>query len=104
MITRRRSFAPLMGLVLVLFLLPRAAQAATDGARVHSALAGLHLPFVANQGQVDSRVAYYAPTFAGTLFVTREGALVYSLPGWSLTETLAGPRRNRSVRIGTTPA
>jgi hypothetical protein len=57
MITRRRSFAPLMGLPLVVLLLPGAAQATTDGARVHPALAGLHLPFVANQGQADPRVA-----------------------------------------------
>ncbi len=71
-------------------------------------LAGLQLPFIANQGQVDKRVAYYASTFAGTVFVNRDGALVYVLPakspheslpeagehetanapgGWSLTET-----------------
>jgi uncharacterized repeat protein (TIGR01451 family) len=60
-------------------------------------------PFVANEGQAAPEVAYYAPTASGTVFVTREGELVYRLreatkssgrdrppgrPGWSLTETL----------------
>ena len=42
---------------------------------------GLSMPFIANHGQVDRRVAFYAGTFAGTAFVTRQGALVLSLPG-----------------------
>src|SRR5262245_2901095 len=61
----------------------------------------LAVPFVANAGQSDPRVAYYAPTFSGTVFVTKEGELVYALPapghrdaaglregasGWTLTE------------------
>jgi hypothetical protein len=32
-----------------------------------------------NDGQSDARVAYYAPTFAGTVFVTHEGEIVYSI-------------------------
>jgi len=64
------------------------------------------LPFVENAGQSDPRVAYYAPTFSGTVFVTREGELVYALPapahraeapaprdavsGWTLTESFVG--------------
>lgn len=44
-------------------------------------LAGLSLPFIENTGQLDHRVAYYARTFAGTAFVTRNGALVLNLPG-----------------------
>ena len=72
-------------------------------------LAGVRLPFIANEGQVDARVAYYAPAFAGTLFVTQQGEIVYALsrpgtdvkrdrgrssskPRWSLTETLHGGR------------
>ena len=78
------------------------ALAARDDAQVRGKLGGLRVPFIANEGQVDARVAYYAPTFAGTLFVTRQGELVYALPGprskaprgkgpgWSLTETLVG--------------
>ena len=58
-------------------------------------LSRLVVPFVANQGQADSRIAFSASTFAGAVFVTREGRIVHSLPalegvGWSLTETLVG--------------
>ncbi len=76
--------------------------------RVKPRLSGLAIPFVANAGQTDPAVAYSAQTFAGTVFVTRDGGIVYSLPakrdpgsprgrrasppkgGWSLTETPVG--------------
>jgi hypothetical protein len=66
-------------------------------------LARTRVPFVENRGQLDPRVAYSARTFFGTVFVTRDGRLVYSLPsvrsgrvnaghpsvsGWTLAETL----------------
>ena len=38
------------------------------------------MPFMVNQGQVDEQVLFYANTFGGTVFVTKEGAVVYSLP------------------------
>ena len=96
------------GIVLVL-VGPAWAQATPRVTEVRAQLAGLRVPFIANQGQVDATVAYYAPTFAGTVFVTRQGELVYSLPGratgtprsrprpssnagWSLTETLVEGR------------
>lgn len=41
----------------------------------------LHIPFIANQGERDGRVRYYASTFGGTVFVTHTGNIVYSLPG-----------------------
>src|SRR5262249_47505419 len=72
-------------------------------AEVAERLGDLAVPFVENAGQSDPRVAYYAPTFAGTVFVTGEGELVYALPppghreqaagleepasGWTLTES-----------------
>ena len=40
-------------------------------------------PFVPNAGQWDARAAFAAKTFAGTLFVTTDGKLVYSLPAAS---------------------
>src|SRR5262245_636470 len=43
-------------------------------------LSGLKLPFIENQGQHDAEVRFSASTFAGTVFVTRDGELVYSLP------------------------
>jgi hypothetical protein len=59
------------------------------------------VPFIANQGQTDERVAFYAHTFGGTVFVTTAGEIVYSLPsakesgdygviGIALRETLVG--------------
>ena len=60
---------------------PAFARAPSEAAQVRTELTSVRLPFIANQGQVDPRVAYYAPTFAGTLFVTRRGELVYSLSG-----------------------
>lgn len=41
----------------------------------------MQVPFVPNGGQWDKQAAFAAHTFAGTLFVTTEGKLVYSLPG-----------------------
>src|SRR5262249_11220693 len=85
---------------LLLVFGPAVAAAAPRGGS--TPLAGLQLPFIANEGQVDARVAYYAPSSAGTLYVTRAGQLVYSLQsatpterpgrlsrtrGWTLTET-----------------
>lgn len=60
----------------------------------------LAVPFIKNSGQLDSRVAFYAPTFAGTAFITHGGALVLSLPprsggkqgGWTLVENPADAR------------
>lgn len=44
---------------------------------------GLHIPFIANKGQVNKRVKFYASTFGGTVFVTKDGQIVYSLPIFS---------------------
>lgn len=40
----------------------------------------LQIPFLANNGQVDEQVKFYANTFGGTVFVTKDGEIVYSLP------------------------
>ena len=92
------------------------ASQASQLSQVQTALGGLSIPFEANSGQWDAQVAYKAQTFAGQVFVTREGRIVYSLPGpvqekasiqdkaqpqaktqpvtrapgWSLVETLVG--------------
>jgi hypothetical protein len=78
--------------------------------QVQQQMPDLAIPFEANTGQQDPRVAFTARTFAGTLFVTRGGRLVYSLPGrtlaaqgeraashkrgpgWVLSESLVGAR------------
>jgi hypothetical protein len=71
-------------------------------AEVGERLGRLAVPFVENAGQSDPRVAYYASTFSGTVFVTRQGEVVYALPasgqratagsrepgsGWTLAES-----------------
>ena len=73
-----------IGTSILVLLAPTAARASRDAARTRAALAGLRMPLIANEGQVDATVAFYAPTFAGTLFVTRRGDLVYSLPAPAL--------------------
>ena len=90
-----------VALVVGALALPPSAPARTPS-EAAQALASVRLPFIANEGQVDARVAYYAHTFAGTVFVTRQGQLVYALGGprtdagrhghWSLTETLVEGR------------
>src|SRR3990167_1986315 len=40
----------------------------------------LQMPFIANKGQVDEQVEFYAKTFGGTVFVTKGGEIVYALP------------------------
>ena len=40
----------------------------------------LQMPFIANNGQMDEQVRFYAKTFGGTVFVTKKGEIVYSLP------------------------
>jgi hypothetical protein len=94
--------------LLVISSPPRAGTESETRERVHRGLEGVRVPFIANAGQTDSAVAYYAPTLAGTVFVTRDGQIVYSLPGarasgrrgadspggsgWSLIETVVGGR------------
>lgn len=58
-----------------------------------NATARAHVPFIANGGETDEDVAFYARTFGGTVFVTKEGEIVYALPksrteGWSIGENL----------------
>ncbi len=60
---------------------PAAESATPDRQAVQQALAGLAVPFEHNSGQFDPQVAYMAKTFAGAVFVTQDGRIVYSLPG-----------------------
>ena len=58
-----------------------AAVAASPDEATLKRISALAVPFVPNAGQWDSRAAFKAQAFAGTLFVTKQGELVYSLPG-----------------------
>jgi hypothetical protein len=48
--------------------------------RLKAAIPKLQMPFIENKGQVHEDVAFYAKTFGGTVFVTKDGRLVYNLP------------------------
>ena len=43
-------------------------------------MSSLRIPFIANEGQVDNEVGFYAKALGGTLFVTRKADLVYCIP------------------------
>ncbi|UJS17102.1 MAG: SBBP repeat-containing protein [Candidatus Jettenia sp.] len=40
----------------------------------------LQIPFIANEGQTDEKVGFYAHISGGSVFVTKDGEIVYSLP------------------------
>src|SRR5262245_55102551 len=65
-------------------------------AEVAARLGRLAAPFGENAGQSDPRVAYYAPTFSGTVFVTGEGQVVYALPAPGQRAPAAGPQEPAS--------
>src|SRR5262245_26915728 len=71
-------------------------SAPPTAAAVAERLGRLAVPFVANAGQTDPRVAYYAPTFSGTVFVTDEGEVVYALPAPEHRAQAASPREPAS--------
>ena len=96
--------------------------------QVQQRAGGMALPFEANQGQFAPEVAFGARTFAGTLFVTRNGTIVHALagrsnegpprsaaipvsaaspqrgPGWTLVEKLDGARPLTPSGLNSSPA
>jgi hypothetical protein len=90
--------------------------AALEGSNRLARIQKLEIPFIPNQGQVDSRVKFYAHTPGGTIFVTENGEVIYSLSriekesgpqgrlkqarrGWVLKEELIGARM-KEVKAG----
>ncbi len=59
---------------------PPQAKAQEEKAKIRSKLLKVKIPFIENKGQTNEKVAYYAKTFGGTVFVTKKGEIVYSLP------------------------
>ncbi len=51
---------------------------AFDKASVAQKAVGLQIPFIANEGQIDRRVRFYAQTFGGKFYLTERGELVYT--------------------------
>ncbi|MEO8133994.1 MAG: kelch repeat-containing protein [Betaproteobacteria bacterium] len=68
-----------------------------DVSTVRDKLGDISIPFVENTGQLDSHVRFSAPTFAGTLFVTDRGELVYALPSRPVLENTAARDIARSA-------
>jgi K319L-like, PKD domain len=68
-------------------------------------IAAVRVPFIENKGQIaNDDCQFYAQTFAGTLFVTKENHLVYSLPQknhkntgavWTFRESFIDPQQSR---------
>jgi len=65
--------------------------------------AKIQIPFVANEGQTDERVKFYANTFGGTVFVTKNGEIVYSLPNNEKANTRSQGSENRCEKSGLNP-
>jgi len=59
----------------------------------------IRFPWIKNEGQKQKDVSFYASTFAGTVFITNEGNLLYSLPvdtntAYSIMESFVGGEIN----------
>jgi hypothetical protein len=51
----------------------------------------IQIPFIENQGQIaDEQVRFYAKTFGGAIYVTKEGEMIYS---FLKSETNHNPRK-----------
>ncbi len=59
---------------------PGGPVSAVDESERQTPLQTVRIPFVENQGQSDPAVSHYVPTLGGTIFVSRDGELVLSLP------------------------
>ena len=54
----------------------------------------LNIPFIENKGQIDKEVKYYAKTFAGDVFVTDKGEIVYSIPEYEIIKQDQNDKQN----------
>ena len=70
--------------------------------QVQEKMAAMAVPFEANQGQFAPEVAFAARTFAGTLFVTKDGRIVHALAGKPERKKEA-QKRDEATVIGHTP-
>ena len=56
------------------------------------------MPFIANNGQVDEQVEFYAKTFGGTVFVTKDSEIVYVLPKTEKSECRLGEAERPTIK------
>jgi hypothetical protein len=101
---RRMSLVVSMVLLCGAALAARATTPVTASATTEqspsAAVLSARVPFIRNAGQIASQeVRFYAQTFAGTMFVTADDALVYAVPvrggdgarrTWAFRESFAG--------------
>ena len=84
MAMKKVGFLAVLGILL--FAIPSPSDATIDPVKeqeVRSKIDVLQIPFIKNGSQIkDSRVKYYANTFAGTVFIT-DDEIVYALRGGS---------------------
>ena len=95
-ITVRLAGSIVAGLAMVALSNAIAAQHSAVVPAAPPALSTLVIPFEAASVGDDPRVAFGARTFAGGLFITRDGRIVHSLRG-STRSSLSQPARQRSV-------
>ena len=90
----------LLGIAGSLVPLPHTDADRAQPEAMQQSVADVSVPFIINAGQTDAAVACYASTLAGTVFVTRDGRIVYSLPG--KTAAREGPRARRPAAAAVT--
>ncbi|MBI5892862.1 MAG: hypothetical protein HZB79_04290, partial [Deltaproteobacteria bacterium] len=70
----------LITLLFILLANPTYADTQLKTQDIKPKIAKLNIPFILNQGQTHEDVRFYANTFGGTVFVTKDGSVVYSIP------------------------
>ena len=102
MFNRRLASTLIASMLLTPTPIADAAQGAplvpSNVATAQQKISALAVPFVPNLGQWDQRAAFKANTLGGALFVTTEGALVYSFPGKPLVAESPSDANQRSAR------
>ncbi|MCF6149602.1 MAG: hypothetical protein E3K37_13195 [Candidatus Kuenenia sp.] len=84
-------------------LLPEASGLQTKGEKATKKILKWEIPFIANKGQMDAQVAFYAHIFCGTVFITNDGEMVYLLPeGQKNGERSACRVKNKAISVGNT--
>ncbi len=69
-----------------------------SNSKIPSKVYSLQIPFIENKGQIDEKVRFYVNTFAGTVFITDKGEIVYNL-----IKTEAESQERKSVVIKESP-
>ena len=83
MLKRAAHTVPFLLSIILILNHPASGSSLNDGKaeEVINKVRSLQVPFIENRGQVqDERVKFYAKTFGGTVFITEDGEIVYSLP------------------------